>query len=227
MPSPNLCWGRPQGEHHGVTWSTTRTAVAFHLLSLVVLLTLTDQVLISFPKFAFCPGHLLLLKNSSCFSKGALFLLDKPTQRYCLTCLASLSGFVNLTEILSEQEPCGSATLWVSLVLLPSPAPLKDLREQLWKDLCNSKCSFLPVLSCLHSAILAGFTIQIKQLLQGRLHLRLENIAGDGTELPAKAYTPRAVITSYADQQVLSGRQRHFSRVSSPSLFLFICALAR
>lgn len=115
------------GEHHGVARSTTRTAVAFHLLCLVVLLMLIDQVLTSFSKFVFCPGRFLLLKSSSCFSKGALFLIDKAAKRHRLTCLAPLSGFVHLAEILSEQKPCGSATLGVSLVLFPSPAPLEGL----------------------------------------------------------------------------------------------------
>lgn len=76
----------------------------------------------------------------------------------------------------------------------------------------------LPILPVL-SAILTGFTIQIKQLPQGKLQLRLENIAKDGRELPALDYTPRSLITSYADQQVLSGRQRHFSQIFFFSFF--------
>lgn len=130
----------------------SHTELLWHFSFCLLSSSVADQVLISFSKFAFCPGRLLLLKSSSCFSKGILFPIDKPAERHCLPCLAALSGFVHLTEILSEQKPCASATLRVSLVLLPSPAPLKGLREQLWKDLCNSKCSFLLVLSCLHPA---------------------------------------------------------------------------
>lgn len=76
----------------------------------------------------------------------------------------------------------------------------------------------LPILPVL-PAILSGFTIQIKQLPQGKLQLRLENIARAGSELPAKDYTPRSLITSYADQQVLSGRQRHLSQIFFFSFF--------
>lgn len=51
---------------------------------------------------------------------------------------------------------------------------------------------------------------------QGSLQLRAESIARDGSELPAKDYTPSSLITSYADQQVLNGRQRHFSLIPPP-----------
>lgn len=98
------------------------------------------------------------------------------------------------------------------------------MQQQILLSVTGVHLPILPVLS----AILAGFTIQIKQLPGGKLQLRLESIARDGSELPAKDYTPRSLITSYADQQVLSGRQSHFPQIIFFFLFLVcVCFLAK
>lgn len=81
------------------------------------------------------------------------------------------------------------------------------MQQQLLLSVAGVHLLILPVLS----TVLSRFTIEIKQLPQDKLQLRLESIARDGDELPAKDYTPRSLITSYVDQQGLGGRQMHFS----------------
>lgn len=137
---------------------------------------------------------MLLLENSSCFSEGVLVLLGKSAKRHCLACLASLSAFVHLRYCLSRNPvvlPRWELTLCCFLLL-----PLGGMDE----GSSNRTCATASTASSQSCPARLCHPCRIynpdKTTAQGKLQLRLENIAGDDSELPAKDYTPRAALTS-------------------------------